>query len=169
MKSGDLGRLEIAVDLLSLDAVRLRPGLAVSCRDWGGGGVLQGRVRRIEPHAFTKVSALGVEEQRVWVIVDLDEDSSRAGLGGWFQGAGRFSCRRAPGLSAGCRSERVFRDEDGWALYAVDAGRARKRRVTTGLFGEMAVEILEGIEAGATVINYPPAALVDGSRVAAFK
>lgn len=160
--------LEVEVDVLSTDAVRLRPGMRVALLRWGGTPALQGEVRRIEPQAFTKVSAL--EEQRVWVVIDLLQPAQDGtGLGEGFRVHARFVLRESADtlhLPAGA----VFRSgsggaESGWAVFRIDNGRARLQPVEIGLQGEGRVEILSGLQAQDRVVLHPSRDLTDGSRV----
>lgn len=163
---GDPGRLEIVVDLLSSDAVQVRPGASVSIEDWGGERPLAGRVRRVEPFGFTKVSALGVEEQRVNAVIDFTGTAAdRAGLGHGFrvtvairvwQGEGRL---RVP-ISA------LFRSGGRWSLFIVDAeGRARLRAVRIGRMNDEVAELLGGLLEGERVILHPGDRIAEGVRV----
>lgn len=167
---GNPTALEVEVDVLSADAVRLRPGMRVALLRWGGTPALEGEVRRVEPLAFTKVSALGVEEQRVWVIIDLLQPAQdRAGLGEGYRVHARFVLQEATdtlNLPAGA----LFRTgnggaEGGWAVFRIEGGRARLRPVETGLHGGGRVEIRSGLQAQDRVVLHPPRDLADGTRV----
>ena len=162
---GDPAALEVEVDVLSADAVRLREGMAVELLRWGGGPPLQGRVRRVEPGGFTRVSALGVEEQRVRVVVALAA-TPESHLGEAYRVDARFVLDArddAVRLPAGA----VFRDGDGHAVFVVDGHRARLRRVAAGLAGDGWVEVLEGVAPGDRVVVHPGNALADGDRIRA--
>ncbi len=168
LEIGDPKTLEVEVDLLSADAVQVRPGMRVFFSRWGGEKELSGVVKRVEPHGFTKISALGVEEQRVWVIVDFTESpESLQRLGDGYRLEASFilwhedAVLKVPGSS-------LFRLDDEWALFIVEEGRARQRRVEIGRRGGIYVQILSGIEAGATVINHPGDTIVDGCQVRRF-
>ena len=168
LEIGDPKTLEVEVDLLSADAVQVRPGMRVFFSRWGGEKELSGVVKRVEPHGFTKISALGVEEQRVWVIVDFTESpESLQRLGDGYRLEASFilwhedAVLKVPGSS-------LFRLDDEWALFTVEEGRARQRRVEIGRRGGIYVQILSGIEAGATVINHPGDTIVDGCQVRRF-
>lgn len=160
---GNMASLEVEVDVLSSDAVRLRPGMTVELERWGGDGVLPGRVRRIEPSAFTKVSALGVDEQRVWVIVDLGQDIPE-GLGDGFRVEALFvldadeQVRQAPASA-------IFRDQDQWYSFVVRDGTAVRQSVEPGRLSGLTREILGGLAAGERVVVHPPSSLADGDRV----
>jgi HlyD family secretion protein len=162
---GDPGALEVAVDVLSSDAVRIAPGTLVRLSRWGGDAELLGRVRVVEPAGFTKVSALGVEEQRVWVIVDMTSPPEQwQRLGDGYRVEAAFvlwqgdDVRQVP---AGA----LFRHGDGWAVFAVAGDRARRRPVTIGHRNAEAAEVLEGLAAGERVILHPSNRIEDGTRV----
>jgi HlyD family secretion protein len=162
---GDPRQLEIAVDVLTADAVAIRPGASAVIDGWGG-PPLDGRVRRIEPSATTRVSALGVEEQRVDVIVDLAAPPERwQGLGdGW-----RVEVRIATWRSADVLAlplGALFREGDAWAVYVVDDGVARRRDVVLGHQNASVAEIVRGVSAGDRVILHPGERISEGVRVA---
>jgi HlyD family secretion protein len=164
---GDPGALEVEVDLLSADAVRVHPGTAVLFERWGGGDALKGVVRVVEPAGFTKVSALGVEEQRVWVIVAFTSpppDWQR--LGDAYRVEARLIVWEAKDVLQ-MPASALFRDGDGWAVFVAEAGVARKRRVKTGQSNGLQAELVSGIEAGTKVIVHPDDRLRDGVAVAA--
>lgn len=163
LELGDLSTLEVVVDVLSADAVRIRPGDRVELVAWGGDDTLRARVRRVEPSGYTKVSPLGVEEQRVDVVADLLGPAP--GLGDRYRVEARIvtwegdDVLRVP-LGA------LFRGEDGgWRVFAVVGGRARLRTVEIGRRTPEAAEVLEGLEAGDTVVVYPDDRIEDGTRV----
>lgn len=159
---GDPGTLEVAVEVLSADAVRIRPGMTVDLERWGGECPLDGRVRLVEPAGFTKVSALGVEEQRVLVIADIVSEAPGCDrLGDGYRLEARFVLWEGTDVlqvPAGA----LFRKGDGWAAFVVDGRRARERIVRTGHRGEAAVEVLEGLAEGDRVIQHPGDAVRDG-------
>lgn len=164
----DPASLEIEIEVLSEDAVRIRPGMAVLIDRWGGEDELQAIVRVVEPGGFTKISALGVEEQRVKVVADLlSPFETWANLGDRYRIEARFilwqdeDVLRAP-IGA------LFRHDEGWAVFAVEDGRARLRWVKPGHWGERQVEIIDGLVDGESVINHPDEAVRDGAKVAAF-
>lgn len=163
LEMADLDALEVVVDVLSADAVRLRPGMPVQVIDWGG-EPLAATVLRIEPGGFLKVSALGVDEQRVPVIVRFDRPAPAA-LGDGFRVDARFVewRGRVPSVPAAA----LFRDGGAWAVYTVQDGRARLRRVVLSHAGEDRVEIRSGLARGDEVIAYPGDAVRDGVRVEA--
>ncbi len=162
---GDPDSLEVIVDVLSPDAVRLQPGMTVELDRWGGGETLAASVRLVEPSAFTKVSALGVEEQRVWVVVDFSGDAAeRRALGDGYRVLARFVLWQGDDVLQ-APAAALFRDADGWAVFVVDGGRARLRRVETGRRSGLLVEISGGLQAGEQVLLHPSRGLRDGDRV----
>lgn len=162
LELGDPGDLEIVVDVLTEDAARLHPGAAARITTGPEADTLLGQIRRIEPSAFTKVSPLGVEEQRVNVVVGFDGEPAllgdryriEASLVAWEADA----VLRVP-VSA------LFRVDGDWAVYRIEDGRAAVRRIELGHRGRREAEILEGLVAADRVVLYPSDALHDGSRV----
>ncbi len=167
---GDLARLEVVAPLLTADALRTRPGAAVRILRWGGPGALEGRVRRIEPSGFTKISALGVEEQRVNVLIDFVTPlAQRAALGDGYRVEVQVLLRaepRALQVPVSAVFPRVG-GEAGDAVFVVEGGRARLRPVKVEARGGGQAWIAEGLREGETVIVYPPPAVADGVRVKA--
>jgi len=168
LEIGDPQTLEVEVDLLSADAVRVQPGTRVLFSRWGGEKELSGVVKRVEPHGFTKFSALGVEEQRVWVIVNFVEQAeSLKRLGDGYRLEANFilwhedAVLKVPGSA-------LFRLDDGWALFVVKEGRALQQLVEIGHRGGIYVQIISGLKVGATIINYPGDRIVDGCQVRRF-
>lgn len=166
LEIGDPRALEVEVDVLSADAVRLRPGQAVELTRWGGEPALEGRVQRIEPGAFAKVSALGVEEQRVWVIVELLSPRERwQRLGEGYRVLARFVLAQQDDALQ-VPTSAVFRQPDGSAaLFRIEGGRARLQPVELGLQGEGRSAIRRGLSQGDRVVLHPPRELEDGARV----
>jgi HlyD family secretion protein len=166
LEVGNAPDLEIVADYLSSDAVKIRPGARVWIERWGSERPLEGRVRRVEPSGFTKISALGVEEKRVNVIIDLiGPPEEREGLADGFRVETRVVSWESDDtvqLSAGA----LFRRGEGWAVFVVDKGRAQLRAVEVGARTPAAVEILAGLEPGERVIDHPRDAIADGARVA---
>ena len=162
---GDPTRLEIVADMLSSDAVKIQPGSRVLIGEWGGPDTLVGRVRRIEPAGFTKVSALGVEEQRVNVVIDFDSTAGAArALGDNFRVEVRvvvWETGSAVKVSPGS----LFRRGEDWAVYVVEGDVARLRTVTIGERNGREARVVSGLEVGELVVVYPPDTLVDGGRV----
>jgi HlyD family secretion protein len=159
---GDADRLEVVADVLSTEAVRIAPGAPARVVDWGGEGVLQGTVRRVEAVAFTKISALGVEEQRVNVIVDVA--SPPAMLGDGFRVGVRVVTWTAPEVLR-VPTGALFRSEGEWAVFVIEQGRARLRPVQIGHRGAGDAEVLDGLGAGDSVILFPSDQVRDGMRV----
>ena len=160
---GDARALEVVVDVLSTDAVRVEPGMAVRVEEWGGGRALAGRVRTVAPSAFTRVSALGVEEQRVNVVADLDEPAGR--LGDNYRVEARIVAWEGTDVLKVPVSA-LFRTGERWSVFVVDAGRARLRAVEVGHRGDAEAEVIRGLREGEQVILYPSDQVEDGVRVA---
>jgi HlyD family secretion protein len=165
LELGDPAAIEIVADLLSVDAVRVRPGQRVIVEQWGGEHPLEGRVRRVEPAGFTKISALGVEEQRVNVIVDFENSPDAfEPLGDGFRVEIRIVVWHEDDVLQVPLST-LFRVGDDWAVYEVVDGRATLRRVAVGQRATRDVQLLSGVAEGAILIAYPPDTLADGARV----
>ncbi len=165
LEIGDPRALEVAVDVLSADAVRIRPGMRVMLEGWGGGIPLQARVRVVEPVGFTKLSALGVEEQRVWVIADLDSPARAwRRLGDGYRVEARFLLWEGQDVLQ-VPASALFRYRDGWAVFVDRDGRARRRPVRVGQRNGMSAQVLAGLERGKAVIVHPDEAIEDGTRV----
>ena len=169
MEVGDTGDLEVVVDLLSSDAARLRPGARVYLD--AAGTTRAGRLRLIEPAAFTKVSALGVEEQRVNVIVDFDPAADKENaprLGDGFRVDARIVELSQPDALL-VPVAALFRTgggaADGWAVFVLVGGRAEQRSVTLGARGPLKAVVTAGLDAGERVVVYPGDALSTGRRV----
>lgn len=161
---GNPHSLEVSVDVLSSDAVRLHPGGRVVFTQWGGEAPLKGRVRNVEPVAFTKVSSLGVEEQRVLVIVDFaSPEKDWLALGDGYRLEARFiiweskDALRVP-VSA------LFRSGADWAVLLVKDGRIMRQPVRLGERGELYGQVLGGLSAGEVVVTYPDDSLKEGER-----
>lgn len=166
LELGDPVDLEVEVDVLSEDAVRIVPGAPVLIDQWGGEGVLSGVVSRVEPAAFIKVSALGVEEHRVNVIIDFRETAERfAALGDGYRIEAAIEIARATDVLT-VPSDALFREDTKWALFVIDAQNiARKRTVEVGLTDGITTEVLSGLTEGETVITHPSNLLTDGQVV----
>ena len=165
LEIGDPHRLEVVVDLLSSDAVRVEPGSRVLFERWGGEAVLEGRVRLIEPTGFTKVSALGVEEQRVWVVIDLvSPPQAWQRLGGGYRVEARFILCEAEEILQ-IPASALFRYQGGWAVFVVEQGRAQRRSVVLGRSTGLRAQILDGVAQGETVILHPDGGIEPGTRV----
>ena len=158
--------LEAEIDVLSADAVKVRPGDRVILEHWGGGEPLAGRVRVVEPSAFTKVSALGVEEQRVYVIVDfVDPPEKRSNLGDAYRVEARIVVWESADVlkvPAGA----LFRRGTQSAPYAVVRGRAEEGVVRIGNRNDTEAEVLDGLSEGERVVLYPGDRVMPGVRVA---
>jgi len=160
---GDPGALEIVIDILSSDAARVRAGAPVVIDRWGGEKPLAGRVRTIEPAAFTRVSALGVEEQRVNVIIDVAD--APAELGDGYRVEARIITWERPDVVVVPVSA-LFRVGQDWAAYIVADGRAVLRRVGIGERGGVEAQVASGLEPGNRVIVFPSDQITRGRRVA---
>ncbi len=166
LELGDTARLEVVAELLTADALRAQPGSPVRIERWGGDGTLEGRVRAVEPAAFTKISALGVEEQRVRVLIDLTSPAEQwRALGDGFRVGVRIVTRSLPKVVKAPVSAVFPRPEGGSAVFVVEGGRARLVPVTLGARNGQEAWLESGVAPGAQVIVYPPAATRDGIRV----
>ena len=165
LELGDPHQLEIVSDLLSTDAVRAHPGDTVLIEQWGGDETLKGRVRLVEPSGFMKISALGVEEQRVNVIVDF-EDPAEAWekLGDGYRVEVRVVIWEGQDIVK-VPTNTLFRKGDDWAVFTVDSGRARLVAIEIGRRNGLEAEVLSGLEAGQEVIVHPSDRLEDGARI----
>jgi HlyD family secretion protein len=164
---GDPKQLEMVTDLLSSDAVRVKAGAPVVIEDWGGEHPLQGRVRLVEPYAFTKISALGVEEQRVNVVIDFTEPlEALQRLGHGYRATVRIVTWSAPKVLK-VPIGALFRARGQWSVFAVDReSRARLRKVAIGHMNDREVEVLGGLKAGERVLLHPSDKVGDGVKVA---
>lgn len=165
MKIGDPRDLEIVVDYLSMDAVKIEAGQRVIIDNWGGDTPLAGRVRLVEPFGFLKVSALGIEEQRVNVIIDFVSDDGWGRLGHGYQVESRVVLSEADSVLT-VPLTALFRHDDQWALFAEIDGRASLRIVETGPNNGVVAEIRNGVEAGDRIVVHPSDRVVDGVRIA---
>ncbi len=159
LEVGDPADLEVVIEVLSRDGAIIVPGSRVECEQWGGRDLLLGKVRLVEPAAFTKVSALGVEEQRVKVIADLvTAPEQRSTVGDQFRVEAKiiiWETDRAVKVPAGA----LFRRGEKWATFVIDNGKATLRELEVGRSSGTETEILKGLQEGDVVILYP------GSRV----
>lgn len=159
----DPSDLEVIVDALTTEAVGVVPGAHVSFERWGGTATLTGQVRRVEPGAFTKISALGVEEQRVRVVIDLvSPRDARARLGDGFRVDARIEIARVENavlVPVGA----LFRRGADWAVFVRDAGIARERAVAVARRGDRQAVVDAGLTPGETVVLFPPTGLRDGA------
>lgn len=166
LELADPSDLEVIVDVLTTDAVLIQPGAKVWVERWGGDTAVEGRVRLIEPSAFTKISALGVEEQRVNVVIDIVTASEQwTAVGDGYRIDARievFSQADAVKVPTGA----LFREGERWAVFAVAQGRARKRVVQVSHRNGVEALVEEGLAPGDLIILYPSDAVQDGVRVA---
>lgn len=165
LEIGDPADLEVVVEMLSRDGAAIAPGSRVELEQWGGPGSLEGRVRLVEPAAFTKISALGVEEQRVNVVVDIvTPHAERLSLGDNFRVEARaIVWEDARALKV--PTSGVFRRDGAWAAYVVRDGRARLVPVQVGRSSGAEAQVLGGLSDGDEVILYPGDRVSDGQRV----
>jgi HlyD family secretion protein len=165
LEIGDPAALEVAVDVLSADAVRIHPGGAVQFQRWGGEQPLDGVVRVVEPAGFTKISALGVEEQRVWVIADITSPREQwQQLGDGYRVDAHFILWEGQDVLQ-IPASALFRHADGWAAFVIRNGKARRVDVDIGHSNGLVTQVLSGIDTGETVIIHPDDRIEDGVRV----
>jgi HlyD family secretion protein len=165
LEVGDPTALEIEVDVLSADAVKIKPGMQVLFDRWGGEQPLQGRVRNIEPVGFTKISALGVEEQRVLVISDFTSHGEQwQRLGDGYRVEAHFILWQEDDVLQVPASS-LFRYKQGWAVFVIDGNRASRREIKVGQRNGLNAQILAGVATGEMVINHPSDAVEDGRSV----
>jgi HlyD family secretion protein len=166
---GNVRALEVEVEVLSVDAVKMKPGTAVEFTRWGGERPLEGRVRVVEPSGFTKVSALGVEEQRVRVIADITspEDLWQR-LGDSYRVEAVFILWQGEKVLQ-VPASALFRNGDQWSVFAAENSIARRRAVQIGNRSGLAAEILSGLKEGDGVIPHPDETVEEGTKVEAKK
>ena len=166
LEVGDPRDLEIVIDVLSSDAVRVAPGQSVIIERWGGALPLHARVRRVEPSAFTDISALGIEEQRVNVIADFTSPpEDRPTLGDGYRVEAKIVTWHHDAVLQ-IPTSAAFRRGDDWAVYAIENDVARVRRVTLGQRTARTVEVTDGLDAGTDVVLHPNDQLHDGATIA---
>ena len=166
LEIGDPHQLEIVSDLLSTDAVRVKPGARAIIEQWGGDKRLDARVRRVEPAGFTKISALGVEEQRVNVILDfVDPAAAWAALGDAYRVEVRVVTWEAPNVLK-VPTSALFREGERWAVYEAVNGRARRSIVELGHQTGQEAELNGGLSEGTRVILHPGDTVTDDARIA---
>lgn len=164
LELGNTAALEVVAEVLSDEAVRISPGNRVILERWGG-GVLEAVVRRVEPSGFTKISALGVEEQRVLVIADFHSDPAEwSPLGDGYRLEASFVLWEAEDVLQIPESA-LFRGGDGWQVFVLDGNRARLRNVVPGRRSGLRAEILQGLRQGERLVTHPDDMLADGARV----
>lgn len=165
LEIGDPAALEVEVDVLSADAILIAPGTEVRFHRWGGSEPLDGSVNVVEPTGFTKVSALGVEEQRVLVIADITSPTDMwARLGDGYRVESSFVIWQGADVLQVPNSA-LFRNDDGWAVFVDDGGHARVRAVRIDHRNGLMAEVIEGLSAGETVVMHPSDAVHDGVRI----
>lgn len=162
MVIGDLTHLEVVAEMLTSQAVRVRPGMPALLLDWGGNHPLRARVERVEPYGFTKISALGVEEKRSNVILGFVDPPGALGDG--YRVIARIIVWRSDRVLQAPLSA-IFRCGTHWCAYVIDHKKARLRRIRIGHHNDDAVEILGGLNNGERVVTHPPNELFDGARV----
>ena len=166
LEIGDLQDLEIVADFLSSAAVNVKEGHAVLIDQWGGDRPLRGRVRRVEPSGFTKISALGVEEQRVNILIDFDEPREvRERLGDGFRVEARIIIWSKDNVLKVPTSS-LFRQGTQWAVYQVAGGRAQLQIVEVGQRSGLEAEVLSGVAEGDQIVVYPSDAIRPGVKLA---
>ena len=178
LETGNLSHLEVVVDVLSEDAVRIRPGNPVVLSGWGADQEVAGRVRYIEPSAFTKWSALGVEEQRVNVVIDLTANLSSERNGGDPQPDAPSSGRLGDGYRVDASIEvwssdqaltvpvsSVFREGGAWFVFAVTDNKVERREVALGRRSSSRAQVLAGLVEGDEVVRYPTVDISEGVEI----
>ena len=165
LEVGDPSVLEVEVDVLSADAVKIKPGMKVLFERWGGEQPLQGIVRIVEPVGFTKISALGVEEQRVLVISDFTSPAGQwQRLGDGYRVEARFILWHEENVLQVPASS-LFRYQGGWGIFVVEGKRAKLREVDVGQRNGLIAQVLSGLHPGEIIINHPSDAVADDKRV----
>lgn len=165
LELGDPRALEVEVEMLSIDAVRIHEGMPVRFLRWGGDQPLQGEVKRVEPTGFTKVSALGVEEQRVLVICAINSDFELwQNLGDGYRVEAEFILWEQDDTLQ-VPASALFRQGNDWAVFKVSDNRARVNMVELGARSGLAAQVLSGLSPGDQVVIYPSDNVVDGARV----
>ena len=166
MEIGDAHALEVVVEVLSADAVRIQPGMPVEFNRWGGDQPLEGRVQVIEPVGFTKISALGVEEQRVRIIVEFTSPPELwARLGDGYRVDTRFIRWQGENVLQ-IPQNALFRHEDGWAVFvASKTNKAELRTVEPGKRSGLRAQILKGLKEGEAIITHPDERIAHGQRI----
>ncbi len=165
LEVGDPSALEIVVDVLSADAVKIKPGMKVLFGRWGGEQALEGVVRIVEPAGFTKISALGVEEQRVWIVSDFTSAADKwQRLADGYSVEARFVLWNNDNVLQVPASS-LFRYKDGWAMFVIENNRVKRRVIKLGQHNGLRAQILEGATEGEIVIDHPSEEVEDGERV----
>ncbi|KVW96063.1 efflux RND transporter periplasmic adaptor subunit [Thiobacillus denitrificans] len=162
---GNPESLEVEVEVLSTHAVKITPGSRVILDRWGGDSAVEGSVRVVEPTGFTKISALGVEEQRVRVIVDFTSPREAwHRLGDGYRVEARFVIWEDADVLQ-LPASALFRQGEGWAAFVLEAGRAKLKPVEVGQRAGLIAQVLSGLDAGEQVITHPDDKISDGTRV----
>lgn len=165
LELGDPEQLEVVVELLSTQAVQVVPGTRVKLERWGGQADLEGVVRVVEPAGFTKISALGVEEQRVLVIIDFSSPPGQwRRLGDAYRVEARFHVWEGEDVLQ-IPASALFRHDGGWGVFRIAGGRAQLTPVEVGRRAGLTAQILSGLEPGEQVISHPDDQISDGVRV----
>ena len=168
LEVGDPKALEVVVDVLTTDAVTIREGARAQLIRWGGGNPLEAHVKRVEPAAFTKVSALGVEEQRVNILLSLDAPyKTWTSLGDGFRVEAKIELWRGDNVLKVPQSA-VFRCDDDWCVFKNAGGVAKKQVIEKGYENGAEVEVKRGLKAGQQVIRFPDDTHEDGMRIEAI-
>jgi HlyD family secretion protein len=165
LEIGDPQKIEIVVPLISEEAVKVRESATATITDWGGPGALHAHVRRIEPSGFTKVSALGVEEQRVNVLLDFDDPpQKRPPIADGFRVIVHIVVWEKPD-AVRVPASALFRHGAGWAVFAVRGARAVLTPVTVGRGNDSVSEVVQGLGVGEQVVIHPSDRVRDGIKV----
>ena len=165
LEVGDPAALEIEVDVLSADAVKIKPGMPVRFERWGGAQPLQGKVRAVEPVGFTKVSALGVEEQRVLIISDFTSPIEQwQQLGDGYRVEASFIIWHADDVLQ-IPASSLFRHNEAWAVYKIENNQARLQTVQIGKHNGLVAQVLQGLSVGDWLIDHPGNQVEDSRRV----
>lgn len=166
LEIGNPDDLEVVIELLSSDAVKVKEGAKAYIDRWGGNGVLTARVRRIEPAGFKKISALGVEEQRVNVLLDFTDDKEKwSRLGHDFRVFARIVTWRSDAVLR-VPIAALFREKDEWAVFVFADGKAELRRIKIGERNQYTAQVVEGLKEGDQVVLHPSDRIRDGTNIA---
>ncbi len=165
LEIGNTDSLEVRVEVLSEDAVRIAPGMRVVLEQWGGEELLEAAVSRVERQGKVEVSALGVEEQRVQVVADLQSPYEKwKTLGSGYRVLARFMIWEKEDVLQ-VPASALFRTEEGWAVFVVNDGEAHRQKVKVGRQTGLSAQILEGLPEGDEVIVHPGSDIEDGVKV----
>jgi HlyD family secretion protein len=164
LEIGEPSRIEIVADFLSTDAVRIQTGAPVLIEGWGGSHPLEGRVRRIEPAGFMKVSALGVEEQRVNVLIDFEDTAAASRLGDGYRVEVRVIVWRGDDVVK-VPVGGLFRRGTGWAAFIIEGEHVKLQPVELDQRNDLDAQVVKGLSPGQTIVLHPPDTLTDGARI----